>query len=62
MSLDASRECACKLQYYTGGLVTVRVPDEEKVSVEEVVAKLPSGTAIAFIAVNGDLFKRPPKA
>jgi hypothetical protein len=62
MTVDAARECACKLQYYTGGLVTVRVPDDEKISVEEVVAKLPNDTAIAFIAANEDLFKRPPKA
>jgi hypothetical protein len=56
LTIDAANECACKLRYYKGGLVTVRVPDEELEVVDEAVKKVPEGTAFAFIPAIGDLF------
>jgi hypothetical protein len=56
LTVDAAHECACKLRYFKGGLAIVRVPEDELEVVDEVVRKVPPGTAFAFIPAIGDLF------
>jgi hypothetical protein len=57
LKIDAANECACKIRYFKGGLITVRVSDEDIEAVDEVVAKLPPGTAIAFTVGIPDLLE-----
>lgn len=56
MDIDSKSECVCKLRYYHGGLVVIRVADNEEIAVSEALEKLPEKTSIAFTAANGNLF------
>jgi hypothetical protein len=56
LTIDGGNECACKMKYFKGGLVTVKVPDDDLEVVDEVVEKAPPGTAFAFIVASDDLF------
>jgi hypothetical protein len=57
MKIDTSDECPCAIKKYSGGLVIVRVPDNDQAVVGEVVQALPWNTAIAFISSTDNLFR-----
>ena len=57
LHVDTRSECPCKLRYYEGGLVIVRIADNEESIVQEVLQDLPSKISIAFVAQNGNLFE-----
>ena len=57
MVIDAGNECTCKIGQFREGLVIVKVPDSEPRAVDEVIGRLPEGTAIAFVASTPTLFK-----
>lgn len=61
MDIDSKNECVCKLRYYHGGLVVIRVADNEDIAVQEALEKLPEKTTLAFVAASGDLFKQKTK-
>lgn len=56
MFINSADECPCKIRQYRGGLVIVRVLDNEPNVVEEVRASLLSSNAIAFVASTQNLF------
>ena len=56
MDIDSKNECVCKLRYYHGGLVVIRVADNEEIAIQEALEKLPEKTSLAFVAANGELF------
>ncbi|KAK8866808.1 hypothetical protein M9Y10_009776 [Tritrichomonas musculus] len=56
MDIDSKNECVCKLRYYHGGLVVIRVGDNEDIAITEALEKLPEKTSLAFVAANGELF------
>ncbi|OHT05200.1 hypothetical protein TRFO_27137 [Tritrichomonas foetus] len=55
--IDARSECVCKLRYYSGGLVIIRVNDNDGESVTEVIDHIGTKNPLAFVAAYGDLFK-----
>jgi hypothetical protein len=57
MKIDTGDECACAIKRYAGGLVVVRIPDNESKTVSEIVKYLPKGTAIAFLSATDNLFR-----
>lgn len=49
MFLDSAHECLCRMRNYEGGLVVVKVLDNEPGVVSRVIESLPSGSAVAFV-------------
>ena len=57
MNIDASSECLCKMDLYTGGLVTIHVIDADSHVIPEILKKVHEETALAFIASTEELFR-----
>lgn len=57
MTIDTRKHCPCKIRDFKGGLVVVRIPDNEPETLDEIIPYLPQGTGIAFIASTPTLFK-----
>jgi hypothetical protein len=57
MKIDAGQQCTCALKRYAGGLLVVRIPENDVRVVSEVVQHLPKDSGIAFISATQTLFR-----
>jgi hypothetical protein len=49
MSIDTATECTCKVRHFRGGLLTIRVIEEEISAVRVVTQGLPAAMPYAFV-------------
>ncbi|KAH0794709.1 hypothetical protein GPJ56_001461 [Histomonas meleagridis] len=57
MNIDTGNQCPCKIQSFKGGLVIVRIPDNEPNTLDEILPYLPEETGVAFIASTDTHFR-----
>ena len=57
MIIDSGNECLCRADDYKGGLLIVRVIDEETHVIEEILSRIHKDITISFIASTKDLFR-----
>ena len=57
MTIDTGNQCPCKIENFKGGLVIVRIPDNEPNTLDEILPYLPDETGVAFIASTETQFR-----
>ena len=57
MEIDTANQCSCKIMDFQGGLVIVRIPDNESNTLNEILPYLPEETGVAFIASTETNFR-----
>jgi len=57
MEIDSANECTCRADHYDGGLLVVRVVDNEPHVVEEILSRIRCSYSVSFMASTNELFR-----